>query len=71
MTNTVTDVDWQFGVTAACSNKNQVGKTYLYLKITSVDSSGLSKITCMEMTLPQFYDFLHELEKAKNSINYL
>lgn len=69
MTNRVVDVDWKFGVTAASSEKSQVGKTFLQLKITVDTGNGLKNIH-MEMSLSQFYAFLHELEKAKTSLQY-
>lgn len=65
----VVDVDWKFGVTAASSEKNQVGKTFLQMKITVDSGNGLKNIH-MEMSLPQFYAFLHELEKAATSLQY-
>lgn len=69
MANRVVDVDWKFGVTAASSEKSQVGKTFLLLKITIDSGNGLKNIH-MEMSLSQFYAFLHELEKMKTSLQY-
>ena len=59
-----------FSVTAASSESNQVGSTYLHLTF-SVKNKETEKDVFLEMTLPQFYSFLHELEKTKESLNYL
>lgn len=56
-------------VTAASSEKSQVGKMFLQVKMTIHTGNGLKNIH-MEMNLSQFYAFLHELEKAKTSLQY-
>nr|CAD7576382.1 unnamed protein product [Timema californicum] len=61
----VVDVDWKFGVTAASSEDNQLGTTYLHIKFMVESGDGKVENVFMEMTLAQFYDFLHQLEKAK------
>ncbi|KAK3912651.1 COMM domain-containing protein 7 [Frankliniella fusca] len=67
----VVDVDWKFGVTASTSEEDKVGTSYLHLKITVASSGKQHKNIYLEMTLPQFYSFLHELEKAKASLDFL
>lgn len=67
----VVDVEWKFGVTAASSNERQVGTTYLHLKLVLDTGGGNTKNVYLEMSLPQFYAFLHELEKAKGSLDYI
>ncbi|KAJ1528317.1 hypothetical protein ONE63_006738 [Megalurothrips usitatus] len=69
--NKVIDVDWKFGVTASTSEQDKVGTSYLHLKITVENSEKQYKNVYLEMTLPQFYSFLHELEKAKASLDFL
>nr|CAG4711851.1 unnamed protein product [Naegleria fowleri] len=59
------DLDWRFGVTASSSELNEVGSTFLQLKLT-IDDGGRRDVF-VEMTLQQFYDFLHEMEKAQSS----
>lgn len=56
-------------VTAACSDKTQEGKTFLQLKILYKSGAELKNLH-VEMDLNQFYSFLHELEKAKHSLDY-
>ncbi|KAF0972657.1 hypothetical protein FDP41_008906 [Naegleria fowleri] len=62
------DLDWRFGVTASSSELNEVGSTFLQLKLT-IDDGGRRDVF-VEMTLQQFYDFLHEMEKAQSSIEF-
>lgn len=53
-------MDWRFGVTASTSECEQIGAMYLQLHFRI----GKQDIF-LELTIPQFYDFLHELEKAR------
>lgn len=67
----IVDVDWKFGVTASTSEEDKVGTSYLHLKITTESSNKQLNHVYLEMSLPQFYSFLHELEKAKASLDFL
>ncbi len=51
-------------VTAANDEVSQVGKVFLQLKLV-VDRAGTRETVPMELTLPQFYAFLHEMQKAQ------
>ncbi|KAF7997360.1 hypothetical protein HCN44_005637 [Aphidius gifuensis] len=66
----IIDVSWKFGVTAASSESDKVGKTFLQLRLI-LDNDGTREDVFTEMTLSQFYKFLHDLEKAKNSLDLL
>ncbi|XP_011298225.1 COMM domain-containing protein 7-like [Fopius arisanus] len=66
----IVDVSWKFGVTAASSESDKVGKTFLQLRLL-LDDNGKKSDVFTEMTLSQFYKFLHDLEKAKNSLDLL
>ncbi|WAR26315.1 COMD7-like protein [Mya arenaria] len=57
-------------VTAASSELDKVGNTFLQLKLVINTGNGVTN-SYMELTLPQFYSFLHEMEKAKASLEYL
>ncbi|XP_061187683.1 COMM domain-containing protein 7-like [Saccostrea echinata] len=70
MVNQLVDMEWKFGVTAASSEVDKVGNTFLQVKLVINTGNGI-KNTYMELTLPQFYSFLHEMEKAKASLEYL
>ena len=69
--NHLKDLDWRFGVTAASSEVNEVGVTFIQLCLT-LDKEGKDKEekTYVELSLKQFYDLLHQLEKAKTSMDY-
>ena len=69
MVNQLVDMEWKFGVTAASSDLKVVGQTFLQLKLV-VDRGGRHEDVFMEMTLPQFYAFLHEMERAKSTLEY-
>ncbi|XP_055958536.1 COMM domain-containing protein 7 isoform X2 [Patella vulgata] len=70
MVNQLVDMEWKFGVTASSSELDKVGNTFLQLKMVINTGNG-TKNTYMELSLPQFYSFLHEMEKAKASLEYL
>lgn len=52
-------------VTAASSSEEQVGQTYVRIKMKLNTEKSLETVL-MELSLKQFYDLLHELEKAQN-----
>lgn len=59
-----------FSVTSASSESDTVGKTFLQLRLL-LDEGGKTTSVFTEMTLGQFYKFLHNLEKAKKSLDLL
>ncbi|XP_033113796.1 COMM domain-containing protein 7-like [Anneissia japonica] len=69
MVNQLVDMDWKFGVTAASSELKKVGNTFLQLKLV-VNKGNKTENVYMELTVPQFYSFLHEMERAKASLEY-
>ena len=66
--NELVDMQWKFGVTASSDDAAQIGSTFLQLKLVLNKGSGLES-HYMELTLPQFYEFIHEMEKAKASLD--
>ncbi|ESO02396.1 hypothetical protein HELRODRAFT_161662 [Helobdella robusta] len=58
------DVKWKFGITVATNDQMKASSTFIDLDLTVDSGSGEQKIF-FELTLPQFYNFLHELESAK------
>ncbi|XP_005095878.1 COMM domain-containing protein 7 [Aplysia californica] len=70
MVNQLVDIEWKFGVTASSSELDKVGNTFLQLKLVINTGNGMKNVF-LELTLPQFYSFLHEMEKAKASLEYL
>ncbi|KAF6034636.1 COMMD7 [Bugula neritina] len=69
--NQLVDMEWKFGVTAASSELDKVGTTFLQLKLKVVNSKGELESLNMELSLTQFYNLLHELEKAKTLLDYI
>ena len=82
MVNEVVDMEWTFGVTAASNEIEAVGGTYLQLKLVidkgvgdgggdAGDASKRTEDVRMELTLPQFYEFLASMEQAKTYLDFL
>ncbi|XP_072412900.1 COMM domain-containing protein 7 isoform X1 [Chiloscyllium punctatum] len=65
--NQLVDMEWKFGVTAGSSELQKVGSVFLQLKFV-IKKGNKSENVYMELTLPQFYNFLHEMEQAKASL---
>ncbi|XP_041061359.1 COMM domain-containing protein 7 [Cetorhinus maximus] len=65
--NQLVDMEWKFGVTAGSSELQKVGSIFLQLKLV-IKKGNKSENVYMELTLPQFYNFLHEMEQAKSSL---
>lgn len=76
--NRLIDLDWSFGVTAATDSCDQVGKTFLQLKLT-VDrgdgdggsGGGGAREVFLEMSLEQFYHFLSSMERCKQILDFI
>lgn len=65
------DLQWKFGVVAGSSSEGEAGRTFVQVKIVSKSPSGAVKAHHVEMSLKKFYDFLHQLEKAKATLEYM
>jgi len=57
-------------VTAASNESDNVAKSFLQLKLC-LENDGKVKNVFTEMTIGQFYKFLHDLEKAKCNLDLL
>ncbi|XP_028667424.2 COMM domain-containing protein 7 [Erpetoichthys calabaricus] len=68
MVNQLVDMEWKFGVTAGSSELQKVGSIFLQLKLV-IRKGNKTENVYMELTLPQFYNFLHEMERAKASLD--
>eukprot|EP00794_Sanderia_malayensis_P017465 gene17465-19212_t len=71
MINQLLDMEWKFGVTAASSEMKKVGNSFLQLKLVVSKGSDSMEEIFMEMSLQQFYTFLHEMERAKANLDLL
>ncbi|XP_010720972.2 COMM domain-containing protein 7 [Meleagris gallopavo] len=67
MINQLIDMEWKFGVTAGSSELEKVGSIFLQLKLVIKKGSQMENVY-VELTLPQFYSFLHEMERAKTTL---
>lgn len=68
--NPLVDMQWRFGVTAANSEIRHLGATFLQMLLT-LDLGNSQQKVHLELTLPQFYDFLAQMEKAKAMCDFL
>ncbi len=57
-------------MTSATHELQSVGNTFLQLKL-SIDRGGVKGSRHMELTLPQFYQFLMQMEKAKSQLDFM
>ncbi len=71
MINKLVDMEWKFGVTAASSEIKKLGNSFLQLKLVVSKGNDATEDIFMEMSLPQFYTFLHEMERAKTNLDLL
>ncbi|KAM4610129.1 COMM domain-containing protein 7 isoform 1-T3 [Polymixia lowei] len=67
MVNQLVDMEWKFGVTVGTSEIQKVSNIFLQLKLV-IRKGNSTENVYMELTLPQFYNFLHEMERAKASM---
>lgn len=68
--NPLVDMQWRFGVTAANSEIRHLGATFLQMLLT-LDLGNSQQKVHLELTLPQFYEFLAQMEKAKAMCDFL
>lgn len=68
-------LEWKFGVTASSDELQAVGSSFVLVRLRVAPKegngtgTGEERVVPMELTLPQFYSFLHELEKAKATLD--
>ncbi|CAD5114838.1 DgyrCDS3875 [Dimorphilus gyrociliatus] len=71
MLNKLVNIDWKFGtyisVTASSSQCEKFGSAFFQMKL-SIENDGAVKHVPVEMNVSQFYNLLHELEKAKSCV---
>ncbi|XP_063065680.1 COMM domain-containing protein 7 [Engraulis encrasicolus] len=68
MVNQLVDMEWKFGVTVGTSEIQKTGNIFLQLKLI-IRKGNSTENVYMELTLPQFYNFLHEMERAKSAMD--
>ena len=67
--NRLVDMDWSFGVTASSNDCDQVGKTFLQIKLTIDHGNDKGNgVVFMELSLEQFYQFLSSMERCRSYV---
>lgn len=66
--NQVVDLEWKFGVTAGTSELAEVGACFLQVRFVTM-KDGKRDSVLVEMTLPQFYNFLSSMQAAAREID--
>eukprot|EP00300_Choanocystis_sp_HF-7_P033461 c4580_g1_i1.p1 GENE.c4580_g1_i1~~c4580_g1_i1.p1 ORF type:complete len:214 (+),score=49.81 c4580_g1_i1:1-642(+) len=69
--NELVDMQWKFGVTASNAELKQVGSTFLQMKLGIDKGGGDLTNVFAELSLPQFYKFLSEMERANAALDDL
>jgi len=69
--NEIVDMQWKFGVIAASDSLKQIGSTFLQIKFVLNKGNNNFEHVSMELSLPQFYQFLKEMEKAQATMGAL
>ena len=69
--NELVDFQWRFGVTAASSEVDRVGQTFLQLTLVLDKGTEGRQNVRMELSLPQFYDFLQQMQSASRQVEKL
>jgi len=63
------DLDWRFIVTAVSSTPNDDGRTCVEIRFSTTDAANGKKTnTTAIFGLAQFYELLHQLERARNQL---
>jgi hypothetical protein len=68
--NEVSDMKWRFGVTTANTARDKVGAAFMQFNFVLDKGAGVKENVHMEMTLPQFYEFVHQMETAKQHLDF-
>jgi hypothetical protein len=82
MVNKLILPEWRFGITTGNKELREVGNTFLQLKLrldrgdgkTNEEYIGMRfsfcELTSSELSLPQFYEFVATMEKAKAQMDF-
>lgn len=66
--NQLHDIQWKFGVSASSSELNQMGSCFLQLQMTVEKGENRKENVLMELSLPQFYSFLQQMQLANRQM---
>lgn len=70
MVNELVDLQWKSGVTVSSSDCAKVGTAYLQMKLTLDRGNGATEDVQLELSLPQFYELLSEMQRAKANVEF-
>jgi len=70
MVNKLVLPEWRFGITASNKELKDVGSTFLQLKLVLDRGDGETRDEYVELSLPQFYEFVATMEKAKAQMDF-
>lgn len=68
--NEIVDFTWKFGVTASSNECKSIGNCFLQLQLT-FRQGNKERQQWIEMTLPQFYEFLQQMQSANRIVEQL
>jgi hypothetical protein len=69
--NELVDMRWKFGVTASSSELSRIGTPHVQLNLTLDLGQSQTTDVVLELSLPKFYEFLSDIEKAHAYIQSL
>ena len=69
--NELVDMQWKFIVSASSSEVDRIGSPAVQLSLVLDVGGGTHSTVVVELTLPQFYDFLADMEKAQAYVQTL
>ncbi|XP_045129797.1 COMM domain-containing protein 7-like [Portunus trituberculatus] len=64
------DIHWKLGVVAGSSEEGEAGRTFVQVNFICQAPGGSRSAKLVEMSLDKFYDFLHQFEKCKASLEH-
>ncbi len=70
MVNKLVLPEWRFGLTLSGTEWRNVGASFMQLKLALDRGDGQLHYEHVELSLPQFYEFLATLEKAKAQMDF-
>lgn len=68
--NQLVDIEWKSGISVSTSEIGKVGSAFLQLKLVLDKGNNTFEDVYMELSLPQFYEFLREMQKAKSNLDF-
>eukprot|EP00123_Amoebidium_parasiticum_P010691 comp20252_c0_seq1/m.25332 comp20252_c0_seq1/g.25332 ORF comp20252_c0_seq1/g.25332 comp20252_c0_seq1/m.25332 type:complete len:203 (-) comp20252_c0_seq1:4-612(-) len=61
------DIDWKLGIVAGTSEQHTDGNVFVQMRL-AIERAGRVEHVLVELNLKQFYSLMHELERAKSTL---